>query len=274
MDCKNCNRSLIETINFCPLCGAKVVKQRLTLKNIWSDINVQFLNIDNKIFKTFIHLFTKPEVVINGFIEGTRKKYINVIQYFAISLTLVGIQVYLMNTFFSEDLENTFDFLKGLENSSAGKDNPLSTNPFGSFEEVNNYQSLMYSFTVPLYTLATWLTYMVIKPARRYNFTEHLVLNLYYNAQVIIITAILSILFLCFGFNYLVISGFVSILIFAYLFYILKRVFETSFWDTALHFLIVMIFFGIIIIILGILVVIITLIVTLLFKDQLTTIVK
>ncbi|MEH6536323.1 MAG: DUF3667 domain-containing protein [Psychroserpens sp.] len=262
MDCKNCNTSLKETINFCPLCGAKLIRNRLTLKNIWSEINEQFISIDNKFFKTFIHLFTKPELVINGFIDGTRKKYINVIQYFAISLTLVGIQVFLMNTFFSEDMATALDFFKPLEEASKTKGNTFSTYPLGSFEEINRYQSIIYIITVPLYTLATWLVYLVIKPKKRYNFTEHLVLNLYYNAQVVIITAVVSILFLCFGFNYLLISSFVTLLIFIYFFYVLKRVFETSFWDTVLHFLLVMITFGIILIIVSVILIMITILVS------------
>ena len=253
MECRNCETSLNNSINYCPLCGAKIVRKRLTLSNLWKDISLQFFNFDNKILQTFIHLFTKPELVINGFIEGTRKKYINVIQYFAISLTLVGIQVFLMNTFFSDDMDSAMDFMKSLEESAGGKDNPLSSNPFGNLEEINNYQNIIYIFSVPLNTLATWIAYKIIKPLKNYNFTEHLVINLYYNAQVIIITAVLIILFLCFGFNYILISGFVGLLVYVYMFYILKRIFNTSFWETFAHFLLVMLMLGFIMLIIVIL---------------------
>ena len=254
MNCKNCEIALNDNINFCPICGAKVIRKRLTLKNLWHDVSLQFLNIDNKFLKTFTHLFSQPETVINGFIEGTRKKYINVMQYFAISLTLVGIQVFLMKTFFSDDLATTMDFMKDFEVTTGEKGNPFSSNPLGSLEEINNYQSIIYICSVPLYTLATWLAYKILKPVKQYNFTEHLVLNLYYNAQVIIITAVLSIFFLCFGFNYLFIAGFVSILVYIYLLYILKRVFNTSFWEAVAHFLLVMLMFVVIFFVIGILI--------------------
>ncbi|WP_033956710.1 DUF3667 domain-containing protein [Psychroserpens jangbogonensis] len=237
MECKNCNTSLSKLINYCPLCGAKIVKKRLTFKNLSVDITEQFLNIDNKFLKTFLHLFTKPELVINGFIDGTRKKYINVIQYFAVALTLVGIQVFLMNTFFQEALQLDNEFLKGLEGSSNSKNNPFAS---FDFEEYNNYQSIVYILSVPIATIATWIAYYVIG-LRRLNFTEHLVLNLYYSAQIIIVTAVLSILFLCFGFDYLMISGFISVLTFGYLFFVLKRVFNTPFGETVLHFLLIMV---------------------------------
>ncbi|MGS2726740.1 DUF3667 domain-containing protein [Psychroserpens sp. BH13MA-6] len=206
------------------------------MKNIWADINAQFLSIDNHFLKTFVHLFTQPETVINGFIEGTRKKYINVIQYFAISLTLVGIQVFLMNTFFQEDLDSASEIFTKLQKSQNSENNPF--NDF-NFYDYNNYQSVIYILSIPISTIATWLAYFILG-SRRFNFTEHLVLNVYYYAQVIFITAVLSILFLCFGLNYLVISGFVSVLIYVYLFYVLHRVFHTSFWDTALHFILTM----------------------------------
>ena len=228
MVCKNCNTKFNDTQNFCFECGAKVIRNRLKPSVLIKQINEQFLSIDNKLLKTFIDLFRKPEVVVNGYIDGTRKKYIDVLQYFAIALTLVGLQVFLLNTFFTEELESSFKVLESLDGSSDGK--AKSNNPFqmdfDSFEEITNYQSIIYIITIPFYAIASWLTNLIIKHTLRYNFTEHLVLNLYYYAQVIIITAILSILFLCFGFNYLLISGVVSLLVFAYHFYTLKRVFN------------------------------------------------
>ncbi len=252
MDCKNCNTSLSKLINYCPLCGAKIVKKRLTFKNLSVDITEQFLNIDNKFLKTFIHLFTKPELVINGFIGGTRKKYINVIQYFAVALTLVGVQVFLMNNFFQDALQLDNEFLKGLEANSNPENNPFAS---FNFEEANNFQSIIYIISVPVSTIATWLAYYIIG-IRHLNFTEHLVINLYYSAQIIIITAVLSILFLCFGFDYLMISGAISVLTFGYLFFVLKRVFNTSFIISLAHFLIVMVVFGFVFFVLVIFVVI------------------
>ena len=86
MDCKNCSFLIQENDNFCPSCGGKVIHNRLTIKNLFEHFSEQFLNYDNKFLQTFIHLFTKPEVVIGGYINGTRKKYVNAISFFAISV--------------------------------------------------------------------------------------------------------------------------------------------------------------------------------------------
>lgn len=81
MDCKNCNNSLPIACSYCPDCGAKVIRNRLTLKNLWSDVTERFFNLDNTILKTFLHLCTTPDVVIQGYISGVRKKYMNPIGY-------------------------------------------------------------------------------------------------------------------------------------------------------------------------------------------------
>lgn len=267
MNCKNCNTALSKLINYCPLCGAKIVKKRLTFKNITADINEQFLNIDNKFLKTFIHLFTKPEIVINGFIEGTRKKYVNVIQYFAISLTLVGVQVFLMNTFFKDALTFDPNVFSPIAESEVQKNNPFAN---FNFEEINNFQSIIYILSVPVSTIATWISYYIVG-IRHYNFTEHLVINLYYSAQIILVTAIFSILFLCFGLDYLLISGVVSVLTFGYFFYVLKRVFSSTFWETALHFIIIMFAYLVLFVVFIIIAAIIGFLYTLINKEQLIT---
>lgn len=237
MECKNCDIQIQSYQNYCSECGAKVIRNRLTFKNIWSEINLYFFNLDNKLFKTLIYLFTKPEEVIVSYIEGTRKKYVDVIQYFAISLTLVGIQVFLMNTFFKEamNLDGLYgDSFKDLANQ---ENNPFAPGNM-DYSAINNYQSVIYVLSVPVSAFSTWIAYYIIGD-RRYNFTEHIVINLYYSAQIIIVSAVLSILFLVCGGDYLTISVLVSIFTFAYLFYILHRVFKTTLLDSFARFLLI-----------------------------------
>lgn len=252
MHCKNCNNTLRDTQKFCDECGAKVIQNRLKPKVLAQQVNEQFISIDNKFLRTFIDLFKHPETVIVGYINGTRKKYIDVLQYFAISLTLAGIQVFLMTTFFKEALEFSPEFM----NSMPKQEN----NPMASFDTdfITKYQGLIYILGVPVSALATWIVYYIFGN-RRFNFTEHLVLNLYYSAQIIIITAILSILFLVLGLNYLIVSSLVGLPTFIYLAYVLKKVFQEDFWNTFAKFLIVLFFYVIIyfiiVIIIGIIVV-------------------
>ncbi len=237
MNCKNCNTALSDSQKFCDECGAKVIQNRLTTRALAHQVNEQFISIDNKFLRTFIDLFKKPEAVIDGYIHGTRKKYIDVLQYFAISLTLAGIQVFLMTTFFKDALNINMGFVEGFESSTSKTDNPFKD---FNFDSTNNYQGIIYILTVPFSALGTWLAYYLIGE-RTYNFTEHLVFNLYYYAQVIIITAVFSILFLLFGLDYLIVYTIITLPSFAYLFYVLKRLFKNSFWETFARFLLVMV---------------------------------
>ncbi len=253
MNCKNCNEPLDLQINYCSVCGAKNIRNRLTMKNIASDINEQFLNIDNKFLKTFIHLLTKPEVVINGFIDGTRKKYVNVIQYFAISLTIVGIQVFIMNTFFKEAMELDPNMFGPIANPENQEHNPLKDL---KYEDYNNYQSLIYVFSIPFSAISTYLAYLIIGE-RRFNFTEHIVLNLYYSAEVIIINAIILTALLALGVDFMLLSLLTTLFIFIYFFFVLKRVFNATFMETLASFLLIMMAFIIMFFVITILVFII-----------------
>ncbi len=237
MHCKNCDIQLQSHQNYCSECGAKVIRNRLNFKNIWSEINLYFFNLDNKLFRTLLHLFTKPENVIVSYITGTRKKYVDVIQYFAISLTLVGIQVFLMNAFFKEAINLDSLFGDNLKNLSNQDDNPFAPQNM-DYGAINNYQSVIYVLSVPVSAFSTWIAYYIIGD-KRYNFTEHIVINLYYSAQIIIVSAILSILFLVCGGDYLTVSMLVSVFTFAYLFYILHRVFKTTLLESIARFLLI-----------------------------------
>ena len=129
--------------------------------------------------------------------------------------------------------------MEGYNASGAKTDNPFKDL---NFEIFTQYQSLIYILTVPFSAFGSWLAYYLLRE-RTYNFTEHLVINLYYYAQYIIITAVLSILFLFFKLDYLIISTLVTIPTLVYFFYVLKRIFKNSFWETLARFLFVMVIY-------------------------------
>lgn len=110
MNCKNCVNSLQTDYSFCPDCGAKVIRNRLTIKNLLSDITERHFNLDNTFLRTFFHLFTKPDVVINGYVNGTRRKYVNPISYFGIALMLAGFLMFFMRKVFDFEVDlDAFD---------------------------------------------------------------------------------------------------------------------------------------------------------------------
>ncbi|MEM6542958.1 MAG: DUF3667 domain-containing protein, partial [Bacteroidota bacterium] len=165
MQCKTCGNSLRSDFSYCPACGAKIIKNRLTFKNIWQDISFQVFNLDNTLVKTFRHMFSQPDVVIHSFISGARKKYMNPVSYFAIAITLSGLLFYILRNWFN---------VKLTQNSINPENTP-------DMDFIFDYQGLLSYFIMPIYALITWIIFL---DKRTLNYSEHLVANAYTTSQV------------------------------------------------------------------------------------------
>lgn len=214
MKCKNCNHPLSETDNYCLSCGAKVIRNRLTIRNLFAHFGEQFLNYDNKFLQTFITLFRKPEDVIGSYIEGTRKKYVNVVSYFAIAITLAGVQLYIINKFFPEVMDLSSISVEGSEEMN---------NKNLAF--ISEYQSIVMMFYVPFYALISKVVFLNYK---QYNYTEHLVIFMYILAQITIFGLFLTLSGAMLGLD-MGILGLITVPIqIIYSAYCLKRLFKLS----------------------------------------------
>ena len=212
--CRNCNTELHPESDFCNICGAKIIRNRLTLKNLFVYIFEKFLNYDNQLLQTLIHLFTKPEYVIRSYIEGTRKRHVDVISYYAIAITFSGLQMFLLQKFFPEafdvsaiSLENTKEFNKGL------------------FDFTKEYQSIAMMINVPIYALISKIVFLKEKNFK-YNYTEHLVIYMYLLAQVSIINVFIILIAAWFGISIGVMGIAFAPILLCYMGYALKRIFE------------------------------------------------
>ena len=76
MNCKNCKSVLNQKNIFCNECGAKIIKERITVKSLFSNL-LNALGWDNNFFITLRFLLLKPQIIIKEYINGTRKKYTN-----------------------------------------------------------------------------------------------------------------------------------------------------------------------------------------------------
>jgi hypothetical protein len=151
MNCKNCGTALTSENNFCNSCGAKVIHNQLTLKNVFEDFSEQFLNYDNKFLQTFIALYKKPEDVLNGYITGTRKKYVNVLNYIALAVTVSGLQLYILFKFFPDAMQLP-DYMTN--------NNPMGE---GLVNATFEYNSFWFIALIPLYALISKLAFKNIE---------------------------------------------------------------------------------------------------------------
>jgi hypothetical protein len=181
MNCKNCQRPLKDEETYCHYCGARVIHNRLTTRGLISQLGEEFFNYDNRLLRTFVGLFTKPEVVIDGYIQGVRKRYANPVGYFTLMVTFSGLYLWVMQKFYPDVMQRLF---AGLNESEAQVEASMEFNSF-FFE----YQSFIFFASIPLFALISKLVFFNIK---RYNYTEHLVINIYAYSQASAMSTLLS----------------------------------------------------------------------------------
>ena len=214
MNCKNCHTELSTKDDYCKCCGGKVIRNRLTFRNLFEHISETFFNYDNKLLRTFVQLFKQPEDVIDGYVNGTRKKYVNVISYFALAITISGFYLIIVKKFFPE----TFDFS---QMTISGQEEFQKKNM--SF--IEEYQSILMMLYVPLYALMARITFFNIK---KYNYTELLVVFMYIQAQISIASAIVIITLGVLGISSSIVGMLMVPLMIIYSAYVLKRLLELS----------------------------------------------
>ena len=218
MSCKNCSEPLSLEDKYCNECGAKVINKRLTLKYLFTEFYESFFSIDSsRPVRTFIDLFKKPEDVIDSYINGTRKKYIHAFGYFTIAVTLYSLFYFVFLKFFPEILDSAFSF-----QDNKGAEVELAR----TFQRtIFDYQSFIFFASIPILALISWIVFLNKK---KYNYAEHLIINLYGYSQASIASLILLLLTVwnqsLFALANIAVL-FIQIIYFAYL---LKKLFKLS----------------------------------------------
>ena len=214
MECKNCEVQLVETDNYCQSCGAKVIRNRLTFRNLWADFAEQFLNYDNRFLKTYVGIFKRPEKVIGSYVSGTRKKYVNVLSYFALALTLSGAQLFILRKFFPE----TMDIKSLMPANTPQQDMDISW--------TYDYFSLLALINLPFYGLIAKFSFIGLK---KFNYTEHLTIMTYLVAQfsmtnVLVVTPIVTLT----GINFYIVGNITNLALMIFTAYTYKRLYPLS----------------------------------------------
>jgi len=207
--CKNCHTELHKSSDYCYVCGARVIRNRLTFKNLFEHISETFFNYDNKLLRTFIDLLIKPDLVIGGYINGIRKRYVNPLSYLGIALTLSGLLFFIMaKTNFEIDVDV---FNQGIKENTKDQLTNMTS----------EYSSFFFLSYIPILVVSSWL----ILTQQKYNFTERTVTFIYAMAEYslfIFLPAIIVVLF--FQELYMTYSFVSMILLVLYLTWLLYRI--------------------------------------------------
>lgn len=210
MNCKNCDTPQRTDFNYCPVCGAKVIQNRITFRNLIFDITERYFNLDNSIVRTFVQLFTKPEVVIESYLGGVRRKYLNPISYLGIALTLSGLLLFLM----SHGLANNLDF----DLFDQGT-NPELTKKI--MPVVYDFSTFIFILYIPIFGLSALLSFN----KKSFYFSEYIVAFVYILAHYSIVSFPISLLVLIISpESYAVFSLIMLFAMFGYSIYVLQRI--------------------------------------------------
>ncbi len=219
--CKNCGYHLFLDQQYCPSCGAKRIHNRLTSRNLLEDFTERFLNIENVFLKTFIALFTKPEDVIDGYIDGLRKRYMSAFSYFAVALTISSFYYFIFRNWFVGP-ENLGLFSAGLADGANVEDAEFGLKIINF---ISDYQSILSFLNIPFYAIISKLVFWNYK---KYNFVEHLVIYLYTYSQFQIITSLLGTLFIWSQYGQIIIGILSGIVPIVYTAFVLFRIFNLT----------------------------------------------
>ncbi len=167
MNCKNCETPQRTDFNYCPSCGAKVVHKRLTFKNLTYDITERYFNLDNTFIKTVVQLCIRPDVVIDSYIQGVRRRFLNPISHLGIALTLSGLLIFIMQKVLTSDMFNTYGGQLSEEASTK------------LFDTVFDYSSLLFVLYIPVFAFAGYVTFN----RKGYLLSEYIIAYIYIMAQ-------------------------------------------------------------------------------------------
>ncbi len=214
--CRNCNQMLYHGHDYCPKCGSKWITKRLTINTITREFFDRYLGTDNVLISTFKALILQPEIVIDNYIKGQRKRFVNPINWYLISLTLIGLQMFILKNFFPE-LLNLVDISE--------------TNELELFNYFYDYLGALTSLFLPLYAFTGWLVFLDI---RKYNFVEHLILFVYAFGLLNMVTVIFTPLMIVLDISYGATSIPISLISVIQIGWYYKRIFKLSLGQTVL----------------------------------------
>ena len=223
-NCKSCEAPLSGL--FCSNCGQKVIEERYTLKKIFGDLIANIFNLEKGFFFTFKKLFTVPEEVIDGYLNGQTKKYYNPIRFFLIWISL---QVLIMVSF--NIWESQFDKVGevyekiGLIKTEADK---LRMKKISAYTQ--NFLTVIPLFLVPFFS---FMGYKLFSRKKLY-FAEHCIINTYVVSMSTIIGFLAAICYAIFP-PLISYSFFVGIVSFIFFYsFIYKRYFKSDAFESVL----------------------------------------
>ena len=174
--CKNCSQRFEGA--FCNNCGQDARVRRIDSTYIVDEVTNNLFQLNRGLFFTMKRLALKPGDSIKEFLEGKRKQYVKPLSY-----VLVTSALYVLTTFFLG--LNTFfqDFTEGFTSGVTDEGDAVAAAILNILTWLTNNHTYTVLLTLPLFSAASYLAFK----RSRYNYFEHLILNMYITGQQMLI---------------------------------------------------------------------------------------
>ncbi len=224
MECKNCDQKLNEGDQFCSRCGQQVIRQRLSLKQILTDLLHIITNLERGLFFTVRELALHPYKVINEFISGKTKPYYGPLRFLILWVTVSVVVNISLGLFDQQQSTMTKFFMDPGDEELRAQQQKIS-------DFFKKYANIVPLLIIPFNSLMSkWLL-----RKRGMNYAEHLVMNAYLSG----FTSILGVVYLLFfwGFSIPVFKGlmFTTLINYAYYCWTVKHLFSYKWIGTLLR---------------------------------------
>ncbi|MCG8577828.1 MAG: DUF3667 domain-containing protein [Flavobacteriales bacterium] len=173
IECKNCRNKFQG--KFCNNCGQQSNTKRINFSYLLDQISNSLLQLEHGFFFTIKELFTRPGHSIREFIEGKRKRHFK-----PLAFVLITSSIYLIAAYFADNttyLEESFSGIaEGIESTNKKYSLSRTKNILNWLSTHSDYATLV---LLPLFSFASVISFARFK----YNFVEHLILNIYITGQ-------------------------------------------------------------------------------------------
>ncbi len=175
--CTNCHNNILNPSNFCPHCSQKIHVHRLSIGHLLHETVHFFTHADKGIFYLLKMLATKPGKVAREYIEGRRKLYFTPLNFF---LIVLGLFVFVLTTFKPMQAVNMDQLKESVMQIPEREKRERRLEKVARMEKAINFTSKNSNYLNMALTPIIAGIFFLFYSRRKYNYTEHLVANLYF----------------------------------------------------------------------------------------------
>lgn len=175
--CKNCATEFEG--KFCPECGQKAKTGRITIRQVFKEIQSHFIHFDQGFLFTIKEMTLRPGHTVREYIAGKRVQHVKPVKFMFWSTAI--------SFLFTHYAGLQDKVLKQIENQSGAKPNtPQLGQKLSDF--ITGHPSLVILFILPAIAFCSWLFFR----KKGYNYAEHFTVSAFLLGEMSLFSILIS----------------------------------------------------------------------------------